>query len=204
MSSAACSERGRGDPAHIDRRRKPAVPGEKTAGPRRTTVAPGERASGAGPASGDVTFSPPTRPKASCADRYVLIGSVICTLIRTLKLAGTHRIWPEPAVTTVLSRTPPKARRHSGVRYDPGRTAWRASPDVRRSVPEYLTACEVPVVRSHGEGDTPRPLSAGMTWQMPEGSQSRGCSFAALARSAASSRSSRRSSATLALTSAWR
>ena len=34
-----------------------------------------------------------------------------------LKPAGTHRIWPEPTVATVLSRTPPDARRDSGMRY---------------------------------------------------------------------------------------
>jgi hypothetical protein len=40
-----------------------------------------------------------------------------CTLIRTLKPVGTYRSWSEPTVTTVLSRTPPEARRDSGMRY---------------------------------------------------------------------------------------
>jgi hypothetical protein len=38
-------------------------------------------------------------------------------LIRTLKPAGTHRSWPEPIVTTVLSRNPPDVCRDSGMRY---------------------------------------------------------------------------------------
>jgi hypothetical protein len=41
----------------------------------------------------------------------------LCTIIHTLKPAGIHRNWPEPAVTAVLSRSPPEARRDSGMRY---------------------------------------------------------------------------------------
>lgn len=52
-------------------------------------------------------------------------GRLLCTLIRTLKPAGTHRSWPEPTVTTVLSRTPPEARRDSGMRYQHTTTCSR-------------------------------------------------------------------------------
>lgn len=41
------------------------------------------------------------------------IGLFLRTLIRTHKPAGAHRIWPEPTVTTVLSRKPADVRRDS-------------------------------------------------------------------------------------------
>ena len=44
-------------------------------------------------------------------------GRPFRTLIRTLKPVGIPWIWPEPTVTTVLSRNPPDVCRDSGMRY---------------------------------------------------------------------------------------
>ena len=44
-------------------------------------------------------------------------GALLRTLIRTLNPVGAHRNWPEPTVTTVLSRSPPDVCRDSGMRY---------------------------------------------------------------------------------------
>ncbi len=68
---------------------------------------------------------PPSSPRAwvgPFSEHFPVVerrsrGGGLCTLIRTLKPAGTRRSWPESTVTVVLSRTPLDVCRDSGMRY---------------------------------------------------------------------------------------